>query len=138
MLRIPVISAIAVSRLAALIVVVFCAYLLLAPAAVLGPGQPAADAWWHDTLRTAATVGTVGAVGLAALYALFRHGRHNGLRYLAFVALLAPALLFLPTVSRSPQWPISLIIMGVLLLAAISCLLPNPIQAWFALEPPRR
>lgn len=138
MLRVPIVSLIVVSRLAALLVVGFCGYLLLAPEVILGPANPAQNAMLREILRTGAALAAVAAVGLAALYALFRHGRHNGLRYLAFVALLTPAFLFLPSLTRSPQWYISLIIMGVLFLAAISCLLPNPVQAWTTLEPQRR
>jgi hypothetical protein len=138
MLRVPVISAIALSRLAALIVAGTCVYVLLVPETVLGPGRPAGDAWLRETARMVGAMAIVAAVGLAALYALFRHGRRNGLRYLAFVTLLTPAFLFLPTLTRSPHWYVSLIIMGVLFLAAISCLLPNPVQAWLAFEPTRR
>lgn len=137
MLRVPVISAIALTRLAALIVVGFCVYVLLSPEVVLGRGDAARGAF-REILRTGAAMVIVGAVGLAALYALFRHGPRNDLRYLAFVVLLTPAFLFLPTLTRSPQWHISLIIMGMLFLSAISCLLPNPLQAWTTFEPQRR
>ncbi len=138
MLRVPVISAIALTRLAALIVAGTCVYILLAPETVLGPAQPAGDAWLRETARTVGALAIVIAVGIAALYALFRHGPHNGMRYLAFVTLLTPAFLFLPTLTRSPHWYISLIIMGMLFLAAISCLLPNPVQAWTTFEPTAR
>ncbi|MEQ8702003.1 MAG: hypothetical protein RLT05_36250 [Bauldia litoralis] len=137
MLRVPVLSAIALTRLAALIVVGFCIYVLLAPDVVLGQGDPFGSGV-QKALRTGLAMAAVVAVGIAALYAVFRHGRHNASRYLAFVTLLTPAFLFLPTLTRSPEWYISLIIMGVLFLAAISCLLPNPVQAWNTFEPQRR